>query len=117
MKVFHQSILAAVLLAFAAGAALAQDGEITLQVIEDELPLAVTEPIALPSDADSDAVLDSESGLRTANEARLRRNEGLNTAREAIGSSAAERREALESARSLSEHRSQSGGVPPFVNQ
>jgi hypothetical protein len=116
MKALYQSAIGILCLAFAAGTAFAQDGGITMQVIEDELlPGAVTAPIALPGDADPDA--DSQFGLSTANEARLRRNEGLSTAREAMESGAAERREALESARGLSEHRSQTGGVPPFVNQ
>lgn len=117
MKALYQSVISVFFLVSAGGSAFAQDGGITMQVIEDELPESVTEPIMLPSDAHPDAVRDSEFGLRTANEARLRRNEGLSTAREAMQSGAAERREALESARGLSEHRSQTGGVPPFVNQ
>ncbi|HUF22442.1 MAG TPA: hypothetical protein VMP00_17020 [Burkholderiales bacterium] len=116
MKALYQSVISVLFLVFAAGTAFAQDGGITMQVIEDELPEAVTAPIALPT-TDEDALRDSADGLRTANEARLRRNEGLSTAREAMESGAAERREALESARGLSEHRSQTGGVPPFVNQ
>lgn len=117
MKALYQSAIGILCLAFAAGTAFAQDGEITMQVIEGELPEAVTESITLPGDADPDAVIDSKFGLDTANEARLRRNQGLDTAREAMASGAAERSEALESARGLSEHRSQTGGLPPFVNQ
>ncbi|HWQ37146.1 MAG TPA: hypothetical protein VNM24_00850 [Burkholderiales bacterium] len=114
MGTLQRSAIAACL-AIASGTSLAQDADITMQVIEDELPEAVTKQIVLPPEADPQAVIDSEFGLSTANEARQRREQGLSTAREAMERNANERRDALERARSLSEHRSQTGGIPPFV--
>jgi hypothetical protein len=115
MKLVSRSICASLGFALATGAVLAQDAEITMQVIEGELPEAVTRQIVLPPEADAQAVDDSAFGLSTANEARKRREGGLNTARDALEQSMIERNNALEQARSLSEHRLQTGGRPPFA--
>lgn len=115
MKLLNRSICALFGFTLLAGVALAQDAEITMQVIEGELPEAVTRQIVLPPDADPQAVQDSAFGLSTANEARLRREQGLSVARDAVEQSMSERNNALEQARSLSEHRSQTGGRPPFA--
>ena len=85
--------LVALSLAFllSAGSAYAQDpdedpgdeGELTIRLIPDPemgLPDAVTDPIALPEAASGEGVTSEPPGIAIANEARMRRLDGLATA-------------------------------------
>jgi len=77
-------------LMLAAGNAVAdEDGaldDVTMRLmdLQADAPDAVIKTIALPADADPKAVEESETGLTTANTARERRVEGLQTALDSI---------------------------------
>lgn len=71
---------------FSAVLAAGDDADVTMQVIQQDLPDAVTNQISLP-DAVPEAVTEAghaDSGLETANDAREHRLEGLDTAEQAL---------------------------------
>ena len=90
-----------------------EDAEATIRLMgaaEAELPDAVTKEISLPDSVaeDSAAVENAARGLETANENRMRREEGLTTADEAREHGAEMAEEAMENR----ENRGRSGDRP-----
>jgi hypothetical protein len=92
----YKLLMIALSLMLGIGIAMAQDSNsednLTMSVIHNPdamLPGVVTTPIALPASASTDAAAgDQDGGLATANQARMRRLDGLATAMSAVESAA-----------------------------